>query len=109
MPAHLPSKLVEFRNDVVHRGSFPTRAETSTYAEQVMRLVARLNRELSETSPKGVAAIQVELEAEISRDGAQIGAITTMVGRATDMWPSEPSFADELALADARRLGRVVA
>lgn len=109
VPSHLPPKLVEFRNEVVHKGAFPTSAETHAYAEQVMRLIARLNRELSENCPNGVAAVQAELEAAISRDGAQIAAITTMVGRATDMLPAEPPFSDELNLADARRMGKGVA
>ena len=108
-PPQFSNKFVEFRNNVVHKGLFPSRADTVAYAEEVLRLVAQMNRELNELAPKGVAAVQAELERAIAADGAYVAAMPTILGRSTDVLPRQAVFADELALADLRRKGMGVA
>lgn len=108
-PPHLSNKLAEFRNDVVHRGVFPSQAEAAGYAEEVLNLVAPLNRDLQGLAPDGVAALRDEQAKELVKDGAYAATIVTVLGRATDMLPKRPLFQEELKLLDARRRGAGVA
>ena len=103
---HLPQKLVEFRNDVIHKGAFPSATDTANFAEAVLKLIAPMNRELQTIAPKGVAALRTAQEHEIAAEGAHAATIVTIVGRATDMLPSPFVFRDELAQLDERRKGR---
>jgi hypothetical protein len=109
VPPHLPNKWVQFRNDVVHRGEFPTRDKAAEYADHVLGLIAPLNRELQGAAPQGVAALAEEQAKAITAEGAMAATIATMVGRATDRLPTKASFQDELQLLDARRRGVGVA
>jgi len=108
-PPYLAEKLVKFRNDVVHKGAFPSRSDATDYAEQVLKLIALMNRELQALAPDGVAALKTQQEMEIAKEDAIAAAIVTIVGRATDMSPKHAVFKDELQFLDERRQGKGVA
>lgn len=95
----------DFRNAVVHRGMFPSKAESMAYAEDVLRLLAPLNRKLQEESPAGVAALRSARGEEIKKAGAYSAEIMTILGRATDLLPKEVTFEEELRRLDSRRRG----
>jgi Arc/MetJ-type ribon-helix-helix transcriptional regulator len=104
LASHLPPRLVEFRNDVVHKGEFPSRSEAADYAEQALEVIVPLYRELQESASKGIAALDAERAMFIAEERAYAAKITTILGRATDTL-KKLVLQEELTLLDARRKG----
>lgn len=51
-------KMVELRNDVVHKGRIPTREQTVAYAEYVFAVIHRVRAELEEVAADAVNAVR---------------------------------------------------
>ncbi len=106
MPRTIPDRLVNFRNDIIHKGLFPSEAEARDYGQEVVGLIAGLWRELDEDAPLGIAALRTEQNAAITSAGAYPGQVVTILSRAKSRWPASVRLVEELQLLDGRRSGR---
>jgi len=109
LPTVLSNKMVQFRNDVIHRGYIPPRAEVIAYASDALKLIVNLHVELYETRYKGISTLMgIELGRAYGRvpEGIQLSSasIATMF---TDVAGSKGQMSFEMALAelDRRREG----
>jgi len=101
-------KYKNFRNDVIHKGKFPSNDETRQYAEDILRFIARLNNELQTQAASAIKWLEDQQASEV-RDIPNSAKIPTIVGRVTNSWPKEFSFDEELKLLDSRRTGNGLA
>jgi hypothetical protein len=75
VPVGLSTKRIEFRNDVIHKGYVPRRAEVEEYASDVLILLVQLWRELDEKIPTGISKVR----------GAELGKALSKVPDRTSM------------------------
>jgi hypothetical protein len=105
-PAVLTNQQREFRNNVIHKGQFPTRSEVEQFASAVMALITPEYKKLIDTGRRGMDLLEVDEQKKIDRkEYFAIAKITTTLGRAVEIFPESVSLADELLLADDRRKG----
>jgi hypothetical protein len=105
LPRILPDQWVTFRNDIVHKGLFPSAQKAQGYGEEVLHMIAELWKQLEKTAAAGVAALRSEQSEILTSAGAYPGEITTILSRAEDLLPKVVSLKDELPLLDKRRRG----
>lgn len=104
-PPVLPEKMVKLRNTVIHKGDFPSRAAAVEYGDQVLKLIAPMNRQLQVRAPKGVAELRSENWRGAEGENVYPGGLLTILGRATDLAPRGASLEDELVHLAKRRKG----
>src|SRR5262249_54819225 len=77
----LTDKSVRFRNDIVHKGLFPSAKEAHDYGEEVMRLIAELWQQLEKSAPTAIWAMRSEQKKLLGSVGAYPGEIVTILAR----------------------------
>jgi len=102
-PETLPEKKVKFRNDVIHKGKFPTKQEAIDYGETVFSLLKSLISKLKKDRSKELQ--QVVLRDLVERSG---GKQSSTVGMPTiiSLVAPMPSTLSEGLAALPGKLGR---
>ena len=94
----LANKWVDFRNNIIHKGYWPSAAEAESYGNAVLQYIAPLLSELNQKCPQGVDRAMAEQVRLAHRDSAgryrPSMHIVTILGRAADR-PSEIAALDE--------------
>lgn len=102
----VPDKWVTFRNDIVHKGLFPSAQEAHEYGHEVLQVIAEMWEQLEKNSPAGIASLRSEQSQALTSVGAYPGEILTILSRAEDLWPQVLALTDELRLLNDRRRGK---